>query len=83
MLDASVALLLLAAAITADVAPCQGDQEVYQHNIEALRTAAGQYLRCVEASNGRDSCFNEFGDLEIEHDRFEISVADLTKCRGG
>ena len=54
----------------------------YNDAVPAITRALRSYENCVAQSLGRNDCSGEFGELELEQDRFENAVADLRKgCR--
>ena len=75
------ALLILAVASdrNADAADCGKLGARYQATVAAVTDTLRTYERCVAVSLGRNDCSGEFGDLELEQDRFEIAVADYRK----
>ena len=72
------ALLILAVAAD-DAADCGKLSARYHATVAAVTDALHAYEKCIAASLGRNDCSGEFGDLELEQDRFEIVVADYAK----
>jgi len=78
----TAALLVLIAIGGVDAAPCQKSHTAFQQMTADVRNAIAVYEQCITGSNGRANCADEFEDLQIAQDRFEMIVTDLANgCR--
>ena len=80
-----IALGLLTLALAADrpasVADCDKINARYKSTIAAISDALRTYEKCVSASQGRDDCSGEFGDLDLAAAGFEKMVAAYAVCQ--
>jgi len=74
MLKPSLMIAALTIAFSARDDACQTAGRGYDEARAAVAVALRAYDQCVAASLGRYDCSGEFGELELEQDRFERAV---------
>jgi hypothetical protein len=70
-----IAATLSTTAALANDRDCQDAADNYNMIINgALKTAALDYMRCLQSSRGRDNCSSQWSDFESAHQRYERAV---------
>jgi hypothetical protein len=82
----SVVVTLVALALVpgaeADRDACRKAAVSYEIALSEVTDALRSYEKCIVASRGRDSCSEEFSDLDVAQDQFETAVSEYDKwCR--
>ncbi|MBV9827378.1 MAG: hypothetical protein JO001_17190 [Alphaproteobacteria bacterium] len=82
MSASATALLVLIAIGGTETPSCEKSHAAFQQITTDVRDAIAVYDRCVSGSNGRANCSEEFEDVQIAQDWFEMIVAELANgCR--